>query len=44
LKRFWAKIKKKDSTVRKLLKWKGISVNFGKLGGFSVKLPGPVGV
>jgi hypothetical protein len=43
LKRFWAKIKKKDGTVRKLLRWKGIFVNIGKLGGFSVKLPGLAG-
>jgi hypothetical protein len=43
LKRFWAKIRKKDRTVRKLLRWKGIFVNSGKLGGFSTKLPGPAG-
>jgi hypothetical protein len=42
LKRFWAKIKK-DWFVRNFLGWKGISVNSGKLGGFSAKLSGPAG-
>jgi hypothetical protein len=44
LKRFWAKIKKKNQTVRKLLRWKGISVNSGKLGVFSAKLLGRLGL
>jgi hypothetical protein len=43
-KRKRAKIKEKDRTARKLLRWKGIFANIGKLGGFSAKLPGPKGV
>jgi hypothetical protein len=44
LKRFWAKIKKKDKTVRNLSLWEGIFVKTKKLRGFLAKLREQVGL